>query len=129
MIRRLYRVFQDRTANLWSLIAPPTIWAAHFMFCYVFAAVGCAKRPGPEVMGDVRLAVGAATVIALLLAAPFGLAGWAQARVPGDPPPHQDSTDEDRQRFLGLAKMMLAGLSVVAILYTAIPAFMFPDCR
>ena len=47
----------------------------------------------------------------------------------GDPPPHRESTDEDRVRFLGVAGLLLAGLSAVAIVYTALPVFAIGDCR
>lgn len=128
-MRRLYHLAQSRTADLWTLILAPTVWALHFLFCYAYAAVSCAKRGAPDVMGDIRVVVAIATLVAVLLVLPPAFVGWAQARMVGDPPPHQESTEEDRQRFLGLSKMMLAGLSFVAILFTAIPAFMFPDCR
>ena len=113
--------------NLWSLVAPPTIWALHFLFCYVYAAVRCAK--GAENLGDVRLAIAAATLVSLSLVAASGYIAWAHSRMPGDAPPHDESTEEDRERFLGTAKLLLAALSFVAIVFTAIPAYVFEDCR
>ena len=113
--------------NLWTLVAPPTIWALHFLFCYVYAAVRCAK--GAESLGDVRLAIAVATFVSLSLIAASGYIGWAHAWTPGDPPPHADSTKEDRRRFLGTAKLLLAALSFVAIVFTALPAYVFEDCR
>ena len=77
----------------------------------------------------VRPAIAAVTVIALLIVAASAYVAWAQMLIEGDPPPYQESTDEDRHRFLAMAKLLLAALSFVAILYTAIPAFIFPDCR
>ena len=29
--------------TLWTLIVPPTAWAAHFLFSYLWAAISCAK--------------------------------------------------------------------------------------
>lgn len=29
--------------TLWTLIVPPTTWAVHFLFSYLWAAVSCAK--------------------------------------------------------------------------------------
>jgi hypothetical protein len=116
-------------SSLWALVAPPTVWALHFLFSYVYAAIRCAKAEPFEGIGDVRVAIGVATVVALLVVVACGYAAWVQSRVEGDPPPHQESTDEDRLRFLAVATLLLAGLSFVAIVFTALPAFMFGDCR
>ena len=116
-------------ANLWFLIAPPTIWALHFLFCYSYAAVRCAKGGRAGTLGDVRTMVVIATMVALAIVVASGYVAWAQSITEGDPPPHQESTDEDRLRFLAVATLLLAGLSFIAILFTAIPAFIFEDCR
>ncbi len=117
------------TLNLWTLVIPPTVWALHFLFSYVYAAIRCAKSGPAEVIDDVRLAIGIATVVALAIVSVSAYMAWVHRHVEGDPPPFQDSTDEDRQRFLATAKLLLAGLSFIAIVFTAIPAFMFGDCR
>jgi hypothetical protein len=119
---------QRRQATLWSLIVPPTVWSLHFLFCYVYAAIHCAKGGPLQSLDTVRPAIAAVTVIALLIVAASAYVS-AQMLIEGDPPPYQESTDEDRHRFLAMAKLLLAALSFVAILYTAIPAFIFPDCR
>jgi hypothetical protein len=129
MRRKLFDRAQQRAATLWTLIAPPTVWALHFLLCYVYAAVRCAKAGPLQPLDDVRVVVAIATLVALGLVAATGYIAWAQARLEGGTPPHDESTREDRHRFLGAAKLLLAGLSFVAIVYTAIPAFMFPDCR
>ena len=129
MIGGLYRRAQRLKITLWVLITPPTVWAIHFLFCYVYAAVRCAKGGRLEVIDDVRFAVAVATIIALLLVTASAYVAWAQSRVEGDPPPHDESSDEDRLRFLAIATLLLCGLSVTAIVYTAIPAFIFLDCR
>lgn len=115
--------------SLWLLIVPPTVWAVHFLFCYILAAVICAKGGPLQSLDQVRLAITAATIVALLIVAAAAYVAWAQMRIEGDPPPYEESTDEDRHRFLATAALLLAALSFVAILYTAIPAFMFADCQ
>ena len=117
------------SSSLWALIAPPTVWAAHFLFSYVYAAIHCAKAGRLDGLGDVRIAIGLATVAALVVVLACAYVAWAQSRVEGDPPPHQESTDEDRKRFLAVATLLLAGLSFVAIVFTALPAFVLGDCR
>jgi len=115
--------------TLWALIASPTVWALHFLFCYVYASILCAKQGRFGPLDDVRLAIAIATAVALLLVAVCGYFAWRETRIEGDPPPHQQSTDEDRLRFLAVATMLLSALSFVAISFTALPAFVFGDCR
>jgi len=125
----LYERAQRMRSTLWALILPPTIWAAHFLFCYVFAAIYCAKAGTFAPLGVVRAAIALATAAALGVVLAAGFVAWATSRIPGDPPPHDESTDEDRVRFLATATLLLAALSFVAIVFTAIPALMFEDCR
>lgn len=127
--RHLRRHAQSLAVTLWKLIVPPLAWAAHFMFAYVYAAVRCAKAGHDAIIGDVRLGIAVATAIALGVVLVSAYVALAQARLPGDPPPHDESTYEDRHRFLAVSTLLLAGLSFVAIVFTAIPAFYFEDCR
>ncbi|MGZ8915813.1 MAG: hypothetical protein ACXW1Z_22255 [Methylobacter sp.] len=128
MIRKLYKLATRLKSSLWTLVLPPTIWALHFLFSYIYAAVQCAKSGSAEVIVDIRTGIAVATVVALFLVAASGYIAWAQWRINGGLPPYQDSTDEDRLRFLALSTMLLAGLSFVAILFTALPAFIFGNC-
>jgi heme/copper-type cytochrome/quinol oxidase subunit 2 len=129
MIGALRRHVQWRASTLWALIVPPTVWALHFLLCYVYAAIRCAKGGPLAPLDEVRTVIMAATAVALLIVAVSAWVAWEQMGVEGDPPPHDASTLEDRHRFLATAKLLLAGLSFVAIVYTAIPAFIFTDCR
>jgi hypothetical protein len=115
--------------SLWTLVVPPSIWAAHFLFCYVFAAIHCAKAGRLASLGPIRVEIGAATVVALGAVGICAFVAWAQSRISGHPPPHRESTEEDRARFLGVAGLLLAGLSAVAIVFTALPAALIGDCR
>ncbi|KQT31387.1 hypothetical protein ASG29_15710 [Sphingomonas sp. Leaf412] len=112
--------------TLWTLIVPPTVWAVHFLFCYLWVAISCAKAGG---FPRFPAAFVAGTTIALLVIVASGTIAWIQSRRPGDPPPHDGSTDTDRLRFLAAATMLLAALSFVAVLFTAAPALMLTDCR
>lgn len=127
--RHLRRRAQSLGVTLWTLIVPPLAWAAHFMFAYVYAAVRCAKSGREALVGDVRFGIAVATAVALGVVLVSAYVAWAQSRLPGDAPPHDESTHEDRFRFLAVATLLLAGLSFVAIVFTAIPAFYFEDCR
>jgi hypothetical protein len=129
MTGALHQRARWRQSSLWALIVPPTIWALHFLFCYVYAAIRCAKAGPLETLDDVRIMIAAATAIALVIVSASGYVAWAQMGIEGDLPPHDESTSEDRHRFLATAKLLLAGLSFVAIVYTAIPAFIFANCQ
>lgn len=112
--------------TLWTLIVPPTVWAMHFLFAYLWAAISCAKR---GVFAEFPTLFVIATALAL---AAILLSGWIahrQTRLRGDPPPHEQGTDIDRLRFLAKSTLLLAGLSFVAVLFTALPVVFIGDCR
>lgn len=117
--------------DLWRVIAAPIIWAAHFLFCYVFAAIYCEKAGRDAVLGDVRIAVAIATLVAL---AGIGLSTrhlWAVRgrSLTDDDFEFEHNTPEERHRFLSHVALMLCALSAVAVLYVAIPAFTLASCR
>ena len=121
---------QEKNESLWTLALPPVIWAAHFLLCYVTAAIWCAKVAGRYgSLGSVRVAIGVLTVVAL---GGIGLAGWRglrRHRFGGGATPHDFDTPEDRHGFLGFASLLLAGLSAVAVLYTALVALFIETCH
>lgn len=111
--------------TLWVLIVPPTSWAAHFLFSYLWAAISCAKTGHFATMP--WLFIGG-TVLALAVIALAGWVAWHQSRTPGDPPPHQESTRIDRLRFLATATLLLAALSTVGVIFTALPVVFLREC-
>ncbi|PTQ07412.1 hypothetical protein CLG96_17875 [Sphingomonas oleivorans] len=129
MIGKLHARAQQLRATLWTMIVPPSAWAAHFLACYLLAAITCAKLGRTAPVDRTHLIVGGFTLLALLVIAASAFIAWAQRRIEGDPPPHDDSTDEDRLRFLATATLMLAALSAVAVIYVAASALFFEDCR
>ena len=112
--------------TLWTLIVPPSVWAVHFLFCYLWVSVSCAKF-GAFPRFPLAFVIG--TVLALAIITASGVIAWVQSRTPGDDPPHEQGTDIDRLRFLAMSTLLLAGLSFVAVLFTAAPALMLTDCR
>jgi hypothetical protein len=111
--------------TLWTLIVPPTAWAGHFLFSYLWAAISCAKV-GEFATFPTLFVIG--TVLALIVIALSGYIARRQARTPGDPPPHQQSTRIDRIRFVAKSTMLLAGLSFVGVIYTALPVLFLREC-
>lgn len=125
MRRWLHRA-RNLRVTLWTLIVPPTTWAAHFLFSYLWAAVSCAKL-GAWVRFPTAFAIG--TVVALLVIAAAGLIAWQQARTPGAPAPHDSGTESDRLRFIAYSTLLLSGLSFIAVLFTAAPVIVLSGCR
>ena len=120
----------ERHESLWMLTISPAIWAAHFMLCYVTAAVWCAKQPTALApLEGVRLAVITYTAAALAGIAFIGWLGHRAHRLNGEPPPHDEDTPEDRHRFMGFATVLLSGLSAVAVIYAGIVAFFVETCQ
>lgn len=112
--------------TLWTLIVPPTTWAAHFLFSYLWAAISCAKVGSFATFPTLFVA---GTVVALAVIIGSGWIAWVQARMPGEEPPHEDSTDIDRLRFLAKSTLLLAVLSFVGVAFTALPVVFLGDCR
>jgi hypothetical protein len=117
--------------DLWRVIAAPIVWAFHFLFCYVTVAIYCEKTGRAASLGDMRIAVAAATVVAL---AAIGWSSHTLWRVRGRSLTDNDfefehNTPEERHRFLSHVALMLCVLSAVAVLFVALPAFTLSTCR
>lgn len=120
-----------RSPGIWGLTVGPAIWAVHFLVCYVGAAVFCAKLATDDRgLHQLQAFVAGATAVALAgiaIAVRRAFHRWGFAA--GAQPPHDADTPEDRERFLGLATLLLSGLSFVATIYTALAAAFAASCR
>lgn len=117
--------------SIWIMVAPPCVWAAHFLLCYWVAAVWCAKvDPGAGSLLEARIAVGVLTVLALALIGWLSLRAWRryEGRLTIDDDLVRD-TESERTRFLGHATLLLAALSAVGVIFDALPALAFSSCR
>lgn len=112
--------------TLWTLIVPPTVWAVHFLASYLWAAVQCAKAGGFARAPTLYVV---ATVAALVLILAAGVIAHVQSRLPGGTPPHEEGTDTDRMRFIAFSTVLLAALSFVGVVFTALPVAFLTDCR
>lgn len=123
------RILPREIESLWTLFTAPTVWAVHFLVCYVGAAVYCAKR---EVLGFgfeiVRIGVGVATIVALLVIVLAAWLAWRQWGFGTQDPPHDEPTDHGRRLFQGFATLLLSGLSFIAVLYAAMPVLFLSEC-
>lgn len=124
------RPASEQRESLWRLVVSPLIWGAHFLACYVTAAVWCAKQAErTATLVPVRWAILAFTLVALAGIGWNGWDGWRRHRFGDETLPHDLDTPGDRHRFLGFATVLLAGLSAIATIFAAIVAIYFEDCR
>ena len=72
MIGGLRKRAQRLRQTLWAMVVAPSAWALHFLFCYTYAAVRCAREGRGAPLDDVRLAVIIATLVALTIVVASG---------------------------------------------------------
>jgi hypothetical protein len=119
-----------KTANLLVITAGPVIWAAHFLMIYIYQAVMCHFGwAGGTLLGfdQVRVVIAAATALAMGLVAWIGLREWMRWRIIDQPP--AENGRWSTRRLLSFAAWSAAGLSLVAIVWQAMPTFLMPVCR
>jgi hypothetical protein len=121
------RIIPKEVETLWTLFTAPVVWAAHFLVCYVLAAVWCAKH-GDLGFGVVQTGIGVATLAAVAMILLSAWLAWRQWGFGTYDPPHDDPTARDRRRFQGFATLLLSGLSLVAVLYVALPLLFIEGC-
>lgn len=116
--------------TIWLLTISPTIWAVHFLACYLTGAIYCAKvGVATGSLGWVPAAVAGYTAIALVGIGATAWIGWRRHEYGTAAVPHDFDTSADRHRFLGFATVLLSGLSGVAVAYVAVVAAFFRTCR
>jgi hypothetical protein len=122
------RLSEDNQSLL-RLVAPPLLWAAHLLLSYCTAAIYCEKvAPDGGSLGAARVAIAAYTVVALAALVGLSVAAYRRHTYGDAALPHDFDSPEDRHRFLGFATLLLAGISIVAVLYQALPAIIMGTC-
>lgn len=120
----------EKRESLWLLTVSPTIWALHFLLCYVTAAIWCAKAVTRSAALDgVRTAVAVYTAVALVGILVTAWRGYLRHEHGTAAVPHDFDTPADRHRFIGFATLLLSGLSAVAVVYVAFAAVVMETCR
>jgi hypothetical protein len=118
----------ESNASLWLLAAAPVLWSLHFLASYAVAATACGRLGAGEI-GTARISIAAFTCVALVGIATVAVVGWKWHRAAGDPAPHDADTPEDRRGFMGFATVLLAGLSAVGVVYSALAAVFIGTCE
>ncbi|WP_274426426.1 hypothetical protein [Chelativorans sp. YIM 93263] len=117
--------------SLVGMVAGPLVWGAHFLTCYIAIAVACAfefETGGPGEWGTVKTILLAVTGIALALIAVLILLAWHRWMQAGGFEKPRDST-QARHQFMAVGGLLLCFLSVVAVIYAAVPLFFLPACQ
>lgn len=122
------RVLPKEINSVWTLFTGPAIWAAHFLVCYVWGAVHCAKLGDDGSFALLRGGIGVATLIALGLILVSGYLAWRQWGFGVEDPPHDDPNPRSQRLFQGFATLLLSALSFVAVIFTAMPALFITAC-
>lgn len=118
------------TGRIWWLTISPSVWALHLLLCYIAAAIFCAKAEGEHTsLLPIRYAAAVLTIVALAAIIWVGRASYQQHRMDDSPTPHDFSSQDDQQRFIGFAAFLLSLLSGVATLYTAAVFIFLKDCH
>ena len=124
------RLIPKEVESLWTLFTAPTIWAFHFLVCYVSAAVYCAKAGiVPFSFDAMRLGLGVITLVALAGIVLSAYLAWRQWGFGSGDPPHDAPTRQDRRYFQGFATLLLSGLSFAAVAYMAVPMIFIAECQ
>ncbi|MCJ8056776.1 hypothetical protein GB928_027290 [Shinella curvata] len=123
------RLIPKEIESLWTLFTAPTIWALHFLTCYITAAIHCAKADTAASLGTTSLVLGMVTVAALAGIALSAYLAWRQWGFGSGDPPHDEPTRRDRLLFQGFATLLLSGLSFVAVLFVAVPLVFIEACQ
>lgn len=119
-----------RARGVWvMLIGGPVIWFAHFMVVYLVAEAACSgDDPGMELLASpvLEIVVTAATVAAVLgciLLIRRGRSGGGGFRKV------RGGRGDGDENFSAIhSGVLLAGLSLIAILFVAFPALVLPPC-
>ena len=116
--------------RLWIVPGPLVVWSLHFMLCYITAAIWCGRVAGRlGALGGARTAIAVYTVVALLAILGIAWLGYRAQALGDTHPPHDADSAADRHRFLGYATLLIAGLSTVAVIYSAMAAVFIRTCQ
>lgn len=123
-------VTAESNQSLWFVVAAPLVWAGHFLASYFTAAVWCARYAGPDAsLGSARVAIGVYTVVALAAIGLVAALAWRRYRYDDGEAPLDADTAAGRHRFVGSATLLLAALSALATVYSALAAVFVGSCH
>jgi hypothetical protein len=120
----------EEKESLWRLMFAPGIWFVHFVACYSTVALWCGRvvgRGGP--LQTARWLALAYTAVAVGVTVALGVHAAKRYVRHRDDYPQEFDTPRSRHRFLGFAELLLTLLSLLAVVYVALPFGFITSCR
>lgn len=108
-------------------LAGPAIWFAHFGTAYSLQGFGCTIAGGTDPSGAVRAGVWAALILSSATAV-LALALVLLLRYRRSTRDRSDANTQDEWSFLHYLQFAIAGLSLVAVLWTTLAVLLVPTC-
>lgn len=119
-----------RGRALLPMVIGPTVWAFYFLVAYAGAAIVCERWPASlDTARWILLAIGILAASGVALTSTVAGISWRQDLARIDHGGTGDDSTAARRAFLAFATLLLGGLSVIAILYTAAPLLLSGTCR
>lgn len=118
--------------SLLGMVGAPIIWAVHFVTVYVLVSFACAFGfSGGRILGigAVPFLIGVVTLIAVVFIALLTRLGYRRWRQTEADRRRMDPDLWARRRFMALTALLLSGLSLIATIWVAVPAFLMDPCR
>lgn len=114
--------------QLWWIAIAPSLWAMHFLACYLTAAIWCEKVSAPRDQFWLNALVTCYSVVAMVGIAVVGWLSYQSFRR-GDPPLSYGFDDPaHRTHFLGFTAFLLSLLSGVATAFTILVFLLVGTC-
>ncbi len=111
------------TRMILRMLSGALIWASHFAVIYIFTALACARGFWDLSwlgIGVVAWVIGAATLAATLAASAISVQAMHAAR--------NRTVQENATGFVHWMTSAIGGLSLVAIVWEAVPVLLVPTC-
>ncbi|MCC9642004.1 transmembrane prediction [Rhodopirellula sp. JC740] len=115
--------------QLWWIVVSPSLWAVHFMACYLTAAIWCEKAGGQADPFALHFAITVYTVVVLPVMAWVAWNSHREFRRSEPPVPYDFDDPTDRTHFLGFTAFLLTLLSLVATLFTVLVFVFVRSCH
>jgi len=110
--------------RLWWIVIAPTLWAIHFLACYLTVAIWCEKATTSQNSGPPIAWIFGYSIVALAGIVYVGMLSYRNFRSGNPPLPYDFDDPNDRTHFLGFTAFLLAVLSAISTLFTLL-VFLF----
>jgi len=116
----------ERHETLWIPVIAPVVWAFHFQVCYALAALSCGRFTAMGRGAATEVALTTAVAVAIIVAC--FVRGWQRHGYDLAIGANDDDSAIDRQHFVAVTTMLLAGLSLMGTLFVGIAAMVVEPC-